>query len=73
MLDSVWKRVTNNRSLSKLQEEVGIHEAMVQVAKAAGQKPPKFEGHTPYSNWGIEDLLELNELVSTTRTEIIPP
>ena len=24
ILDSVWKRVKNNRSLSKLQEEVGI-------------------------------------------------
>ena len=33
MLDSVWKRVKNNQSLSKLQEEVGIQEAMVQVAK----------------------------------------
>ena len=45
---------------------------MVQVAKATGQEPPKFEDHTPYSNWGMEDLLELNELVSATRTEIIP-
>ena len=33
MLDSVWKRVKNNQSLSKLREEVGIQEAMVQVAK----------------------------------------
>ena len=42
MLDSVWKRVKNNRSLSKLREEVRIREAMVQVAKATGQEPPKF-------------------------------
>ena len=34
MLDSVCKRVKNNRSLSKLQEEVGIQDAMVQVAKS---------------------------------------
>ena len=34
MLDSVWKRVKNNWSLSKLWEEVWIHEAMIQVAKA---------------------------------------
>ena len=34
MLDSVWKRVKNNRSLSKLQEEVRIQEAMVQLAKS---------------------------------------
>ena len=50
MLDSVWKRVKNNQSLSKLREEVGIREAMVQMAKATGQEPPKFEDHTPYSN-----------------------
>ena len=42
------------------------------VAKAASQEPPKFEDHTPYLNWGMEDLLKLNELASTTRTEIIP-
>ena len=34
--DTVWKRIKNNRSLSKLQEEVGIQEAMVQVAKTTG-------------------------------------
>ena len=50
MLDSVWKRVKNNRSLSKLQEEVGIREAVVWVARATGQKPPEFKDHTPYSN-----------------------
>ena len=71
MLDSVWKRVKNNLSLSKLQEEVGNQEAMVQVA--TGQEPLKFEDHTPYLNRGMEDLLKLNELVSVTRTEIIPP
>ena len=38
-----------------------------------GQEPPKFEDHTPYLNWGMEDLLKLNELVSATKTEIIPP
>ena len=46
---------------------------MVQVAKAICQEPPEFEDHTSYSNWGMEDLLKLNELVSTTRNEIIPP
>ena len=46
---------------------------MVQVAQAVGQEPPKFKDHTLYSNQGMEDLLKLNELVSTTRTEIIPP
>ena len=46
---------------------------MVQDARATGQEPLKFEDHTPYSNWGMGDLLELNELVSATKTEIIPP
>ena len=73
MLDNIWKRVKNNQSLTKLREEVGFWEAMVQVAKAAGEEPPEFEDHTPYSNKGMEDLLELNELASTIRTEIIPP
>ena len=73
MLDSIWKRVKNNRSLSKLQEEVGIREAMVWVAWATGQEPPKFEDHTPYSNRGIEALLKLNEVASAIKTENIPP
>ena len=46
---------------------------MVQVAKAAGEEPPEFKDDTPYSNRGMEDLLELNELASTIWTEIIPP
>ena len=70
MLDSVWKRVKNNRSLLKLQEEVGIREAVVQVAHATGQKPHEFEDHTLYSKRGIEDLLKLNEIASATKTEI---
>ena len=45
---------------------------MVQVAKAAGQEPPEFKDHTPFSNLGMEDLLKLNELASMMMTEIIP-
>ena len=56
-----------------MHEEVGICKAIIQVTKAAGQEPPEFEDHTPYSNWVVEDLLGLNEIISTTRTEIIPP
>ena len=73
MLENIWKRVKNNQSLTKHREEVGFREAMVQVAKAAGEEPPEFGDHPPYSNKGMEDLLELNELASTVRTEIIPP
>ena len=72
MLDSIWERVKNNWSLSNLQEEVRIQEAVVWVACATGQRPPEFEYHMPYSNRGMKDLLELNEIASTTRTEIIP-
>ena len=43
------------------------------IAEATGEKPPEFKDHTPFSNRGMEDLLELNELVSMVRTEIIPP
>ena len=46
---------------------------MVWVAQATGQEPPKFEDHTPYSNQGMEDLLKLNKVASTIKTEIIPP
>ena len=73
MLDNIGKRVKNNRSLTKLREEVEFQEAMVQVTKAAGEQPPELEDHTLYSNKGMEDLPELNELASTVRTEIIPP
>ena len=73
LLDSIWKRVKNNRSLSKLRDEVRLWEAVVQVAKATGEELPKFKDHSPYSNRGMEDLLELNELLSTAQTEVIPP
>ena len=73
MLDNIWKRVKNNQSLTKLREEVGFQEVMVQVAKAAGEEPPEFKDHTLYSNKEMENLLELNELAITIRTEIIPP
>ena len=32
-----------------------------------------FKDHTPFSNRGMKDLLELDELVSTVQTEVIPP
>ena len=46
---------------------------IVRVAQATGQEPPKFEDHTPYLNQGMKDLLELNEVASAIKTEIIPP
>ena len=73
MLDNVWKRVRNNRSLSKLREEVGFWKAVTRVAEVIGEEPPEFEDHTPFSDKGMKDLLELDELVSTVHTEVIPP
>ena len=46
---------------------------MVWVAHATGQRPPEFKDHMPYTNRGMEDLLELNEKASTSKTEIILP
>ena len=60
-------------TLSKLREEIGFQKAMMQVAEAIGEEPLEFEDHTPFSNRGMKDLLELDELVSTIQTEVIPP
>ena len=73
LLDSIWKWVKNNPSLSKLQDEIGLQEAVVQVAKATGEEPPEFKDHSPYLNQGMEDLLKLNKLIDTAQTEIILP
>ena len=55
MLDNIWKRVKNNQSPTKLREEVGFWEAMVQVAKAAGENllSSKIIHHTPTGEWKI--------------------
>ena len=65
LLDNIWKQVKNNRSLLKLWDEVRLQKALVQVAKATGEELPEFKDHSPYSNQGMEDLLELNKLIST--------
>ena len=44
-------------------DEVGLQEALVQVAKAAGKEPSEFKDNSLYSNQGMEDLSELNELI----------
>ena len=56
-----------------MREKVGFQWAVTQIAEETGEKSPEFEDHTPFSNKGMEDLLKLNELVSTIRTKIIPP
>ena len=56
-----------------MREEVGFQQAVTQIAEATGEKPPEFKDHASFSNKGMEDLLKLNGLVSTIRTEIIHP
>ena len=56
-----------------MREKVGFQWMVTQIAEETREKPSEFEDHTPFSNKGTEDLLKLNELVSTIRTEIIPP
>ena len=73
MLDNIWKCVKNNHSLSKLREEVGFQQAVTQITEVTREEPPEFKDHTSLSNWGMEDLLKLNEMVSTVQTEVIPP
>ena len=59
----------------KMQPSLRVTLRLMLVAQACttGQEPPKSEDHTPYSNQGMEDILELNEVVSAIKTEIIPP
>ena len=51
--------------LSKLREEIGFRQAVTRIAEVTGEEPPVFEDHTLFSNLGMEDLLQLNRLVST--------
>ena len=59
-------------TLSKLREMIRFQKAVTQVVEVIGEEPPEFEDHTPFSNRGMKDLLELDELVSTIQTEVIP-
>ena len=36
-------------------------------------EPPQFEDHVPYSNKGMEDLLDINEVIHSVNAVIIPP
>ena len=51
----------------------GFQKAITQIAEMTGEEPPECEDHTLFSNQGMEDLFELDELVSTVRTKVIPP
>ena len=38
-----------------------------------GVEPPEFEDHTPYSNKAMGDLLDIDEVIYTVNTVVIPP
>ena len=69
----MWRQTKNQRSFAKLHELVGFQQAAITCAKEQGVEPPQFEDHTPYSNKGMEDLLDINEVIHTVNTVVIPP
>ena len=73
LLDEVWRQMKNQRSFAKLRELVGFQQAAITCAKEPGVEPSQFEDHTPYSNKGMEDLLDINEVIHTVNTVVIPP
>ena len=73
LLDEVWKRTKTQRSFAKLCELVGFCQAAITCAEKQGIEPPQFEDHTPYSNKGMEDLLDIDEVIYAVNTVVIPP
>ena len=63
----------NQRLFAKLHELVGFQQASITCVKERGVEPPQFEDHTPNSNKGVEDLLDINEVIHTVNTVVIPP
>ena len=61
LLDEVWRQTKTQRSFSKLHELMDFQQAAITCAEKQGLKPPQFEDHTPYSNKGMEDLLDIDE------------
>ena len=73
LLDEVWKRTKTQRSFAKLHELVGFHQAAITCAEKQRIELPKFEDNTPYSNKGMEDLLDIDKVICVVNTVIIPP
>ena len=66
LLDEVW------RSFSKLHELVDFQQASIACAERQGVELPQFKDHTPNSNKVMEDLLDIDEVICTVNTVIIP-
>ena len=69
----VWKQTKIQRSFAKLRELVGFCQAAITCTEKQGIELPQFEDHTPYSNKGMEDLLDIDEVIYAVSTVIIPP
>ena len=63
LLDEVWKWTKTQRSFAKLHELVGFRQAAITSAEKQGIELPQFKDHTPYSNKGMEDLLDIDEVM----------
>ena len=73
LLDEVWKQTKTHRSFAKLHKLVGFHQAAITCAEKQGIELPQFEDHTPYSNKGMEDLLDIDKVIFAVNTVVIPP
>ena len=73
LLDEVWKQTKTQRSFAKLRELVGFCQAAITCAEKQGIEPPQLEDQTPYSNKGMEDLLDIDKVIHAVSTVIIPP
>ena len=72
LLDKVWRQTKNQRSCAKLHELVGFLLVAITCPKKQGVEPSQFEDHTPYSNKGMEDLLDIDEAIHGINTVVIP-
>ena len=73
LLDEVWRWTKNQRLFAKLCQLGRFKQATITCTKKQGVEPPQFEDHTPYFNKGMEDLLDINEVIHAVITVVIPP
>ena len=52
---------------------MGFYQATITCAEKQGIELPQFKDHNPYFNKGMEDLLDIDEVMYTVNTVIIPP
>ena len=62
-----------SKPFAKLWELVGFCQAAITCDEKQGIELPQFKDHTLYSNKGMEDLLDIDEVIYAVNTVIIPP